>query len=801
MSDYDQYVPKSGAAGTPSSGNEYEQYVKKLGTGPAPALGGAPGFGSGGFGAVQKAVDHAGKNATKTVGRAIVAGHKDPLGSLMNGLESTQRFTHAGELDALGGQHIDPIKAFMDPKMGPGLKRQVDMGAGMNKGGVFDQMFAGTDLPHKLMRAGGHTAFDAVNDIGSFLPLGKVGSVVKDVVPGVKPATEFLGRKLAESPAGALLNPDHHLRGLTNDAKAKYDVIVNKAQEAARQANDARSAIVKKHAAQIRLGDMPDEVAALFPSTVGTGLKDIARPGAPIDALNRPTAAAARPGPTLARADINARPSGVARGASVTPTVESPGGSIRPGTTASKDVSRGAKVSAKAPPPELAPTIRPGGVRDVRVDSATVPQASSLRRPPDIARSQAGQSTLDAWKPHFTDEETGKLEFGPGTRPQDVARKLAASHAAETQAQIEKELTDAGFFQSPESIRASSKPSLFDRPADEVAAVQNRLRKNIAPKPDSDNAFLNAARTLTHRGNQAFLANPVPHVGNLTNLAYNEYGAPTAIKGLINGARVAMGKTGGKLGENINELESLGAKSQYGNIFDEMGLTRLAGIPGTEGAARAANRVLVPLQRASNAAQHKILNSAETGLRSAALDAERAGGTTGAQAAKHIHSTFGTDAPNRLSQAGTAIGAPFFKFHGQTAPASVLKTLAKNPGRISNTLKAEQDYNAQVNPHGPKYHSTVPGANAQRMLMDPLGYFGSLGPIEQLGSPNGLIEQLKKGPKGVERVLGENAGRFIPQSEEISALAELLKHKKNARSKATGVQDLSSSLFGGYYGK
>lgn len=661
MSDYDQYLPKSAVPTAAPSGNEYDQYVTgKPGAITAPH--------SGAFNPV-KLFQGTGAKAAKTAGQAIIAGHKDPVGAVMSGLQAPQRALEAVETGA------NPGKAFMDPKQGPTLTKAVKKKIGL--AGLEQGPLAGNDLPHKLMRGVADTAFDTINDPTTYIP-----GIDVSKIPGVKP----LARKIASTEFGQgmshLFNPDHYLRGLTPEAKAEYEVATNKSMEAVRQHKIADDAIVKKHAAEIRKGIMPPEVASLF-------------------------------------------------------------------------------------------------------------------------RPEKGQAQDTAWQAYMTDPETGKLKFGPGTRPQDVSAALFRSRAPEFKAGAMPTLEAQGFFTSPSGIdaaRGMGQPDKFTVPLNEIPEVQKRLARNVETKMKPPNEVIRGAQKLTHLGNKAFLANPIPHAFNLSDLAYNRYGAPTVAKGLGNAARVATSTVGsGRLAKNIQELEQLGAKSQYGNIFDEMGLTRIAGIPGTEPLAGAANKLLIPAQKASNFAQHKILNATETGLRAAALDAERAKGVTGAMAAKSIHSAFGTDAPNAISEGASGLGMPFARFHLQTAPGTVAKTLATNPARISNQIKTNQDMNQQVNPSGPKYHSTVPGVNAARMLADPLGYFASLGPISELQSPYGLKAQLlKKG--GLANILGQSAAKFTPGSQEAQAITEMLK-KKKGQGGASGLQDLTSALLGGYYAK
>ena len=398
------------------------------------------------------------------------------------------------------------------------------------------------------------------------------------------------------------------------------------------------------------------------------------------------------------------------------------------------------------------------------------------------------------------------------------------------------ELQKAGFFTTPSGVLASrsmNQPDLFNVPTeglgarlapsgatvpgDTLQAVQDRLKANLQPHNQDPNAIQRLMQTLTKRGNQAFLANPVPHAFNLTDLAYNKYGAPTAAQGLFNAARVATGNVGsGSLAGQIAELSAQGAKSQYGNIFDELGLTGLPNssatnllasaynatvAPASRAVASAANIPLIAAQRASNQAQRTVLNSVETGQRAAALQAENNAGLFGPQAAKNVNATFGTDAPNAVSKGAQAFAMPFAKFHLQTAPGSVLKTMATNPGRIVNTVSAEQDMNQAVNPTGPQYRSTVPGANAARMLADPLGYFGNLGGVMGMEGPYSPLQQLRNGPKGVANAVGNAVSKFTPGSQPgidaakvgLSAYNQMLNNGPQ-----TDYSPLFNAAFGGY---
>jgi hypothetical protein len=609
-------------------------------------------------GVAKKVGDFANKRILEPAGKAIEYGHQHPLEAFQGVVAAPQRALRAAET---GG---DMGHAFMTPSTAPSLQRKVQTKLGIEPGGFADTHF--DPIVGKALRLGE----DIGNDPLTVAPVGKVADLAAKI-PGVARAGRAVAT-VADKATGGIFNPDEYLKGLKPEARAEFEAVTNRAMDTVRKQKITEDQIVKAHAADIRKGVMPPEVARLF-------------------------------------------------------------------------------------------TAKPG------------------------------QSADKAWQVALTDPETGKLKFGPGTRPQDVQHALFVNRAPVFKTQAMDELRKKGFFTSPSGIDAGA-TNKFGVPADQVAYIQKHLESILKEPPEKEGLITKAARGLMHRGNQAFLANPVPHAGNLSSLAYNEYGPIATLKGLGNAARVATGTVGkGALAKNIGELEATGAKSQYGNIFDELGLTRLAGIPGTEGAANVANKAIVPLERLSNAAQHKILNSTETGLRAAALDAERGRGVVGDQAAKNIHRTFGTDAPNAVTQGFQKVAVPFAKFHVQTAPGSVLRTLARNPARIANPVKAEQDLN---NKGGPQYRSTVPGANAARMTADPEGYFaGNFGAIGQI--PN-VVGRLQKGQ--LPRLIQDAAERYVTLSPELQAIAEMLGHKRGQAGES-GLQDLGAAVGGGYWAK
>ncbi len=653
-------------AAAPKKGGLYDDVLSSSPSAtPAPSAGPAPSL---------RGIERGAQRGLKNAGKTIAAAHQNPFDTFLGVLGTPQRALEALET---GG---DIGHAVTHPRDQRRLSRAVKEKIGLQ--GLEDNQLAGNDLLHKLARGTLDFGLDVANDPLTFAPVGKglelAGKGIK-AVPGAVNLAERVARSpfgtAVEEGASRLFNPEYYLRGLTPEAKAQFEMATNRSMEAVRKQQEAENAIVRKHAAAIRRGELPTEVRNLF----------------------------------------------------------------------------------------------------------TAPAHGTI------------EHTLAE---HFPEG------IKPGTRPQEVQAALFRNRAPAFRRQVMSELDadtpefgSLGIFKTPDYHRAAGSRA-FTVPPEEIEEVQKRL-KTVLQKPFAPaNPLLQAAKFLTHRGNQAFLANPVPHTLNLANLAYNRYGVPTVVKGLANAARVATGTAGGKLGKKVSELEDLGAKSQYGNLFDELGLTRIAGIPGTEGVAKALNAfAIVPAERLANYAQHKILNSTETGLRAAALDAERAAGNTGAAAAKNIHSAFGTDAPNNISRGASALGTPFARFHLQTAPGSGLRTLATHPARVVNPIKAQRDYNNQVNPHGPKYQTSIPAMATARAVVDPAGYWlGNFGPIAGI---EGVRSTITKG--GLDKIAGDTAARFIPGTPEYQALMYLISKKASDRKK--GVQAIGPAIVGGYYKK
>jgi hypothetical protein len=260
--------------------------------------------------------------------------------------------------------------------------------------------------------------------------------------------------------------------------------------------------------------------------------------------------------------------------------------------------------------------------------------------------------------------------------------------------------------------------------------------------------------------------------------------------------------TKSKLAQEIDELKAGGGNSQYGNIFDELGLSRIANIPGSEGAAKAVNKVIVPFERASNYAQHKVLNSTEQGLRSAALADLKKRGITGPQAMRDIHAAFGTDAPNMLTEGANMVGQPFAKFGLQSALGSAARTAAKNPQRLSAPLKLNLDFNDEVNPgSSPKYMMANPTADAAKALTNPLDYFPNhaFGPLYQAAKGFSALSQAQKGE--VVKALTQAGQQFVPGgNDDIQTLIRALTGKKGSAGDSA-LQDVGPDIFGGYMSK
>ena len=395
-----------------------------------------------------------------------------------------------------------------------------------------------------------------------------------------------------------------------------------------------------------------------------------------------------------------------------------------------------------------------------------------------------------------------------GLKPQDVLEAAYKDADALKHEVYQKALKESGLLGSPEYIRGmgGQGPASFFKDLSKVDEAQAAL---TAPIKKATNPILDVARKLTHAGNKAFLGVPLPHILNLTALSFLKYGVPTTLQGLVNGIKVATGHEGPQLAKDIEELRSLHGDSKYGNVFDELGLTKLF---GSEKLAGAFNTVTKPLQRASNALQNTTLNPAETGLRAAALNAEKRAGNTGAGAIRDIHSTFGTDAANQLTRTASDMAQPFAKFHLQTALGGGAKAMALHPGRVQAMAHQDQDMNAQGGPAA--FHLNVPGMSTMRAVTDPIGYgMSAFGPIGQAAGPYSPLTLLreayqgfqtgnrKTGLKKASQAVSEIAGRFVPESEALLALTRMAAGKKGQAGEDP-LADLASSIVtGGYFTK
>lgn len=383
----------------------------------------------------------------------------------------------------------------------------------------------------------------------------------------------------------------------------------------------------------------------------------------------------------------------------------------------------------------------------------------------------------------------------PGERnPMKVIEAAREYQKGKTTKWVEQNLRASGLLPSKSKKAPQLAPELiYKDPTNEQAikAAQKGLAEFIKPDAQSQRTLFKLARGATHLGNQAFLAVPVPHAFNLADLSRMRYGLPTMAKGIANAIKVGTGNIDPALAEKIKTLEETGAKSQYGKLFTEVGFGGPLG--------KAVNTVAIPFQRASNWAQHAVLNNMETGLRAAALDAEAKMGRTGVDAARSIHATFGTNPANDLVKGASEIGEPFAKFHFQTVVGSTLRTLVDNPKRITNMVKAQIDMNRQVNPGNTQFTPTTPSFSGVRAMMSPLSYAGGLtGPLGALYSGYGALTQAEQAKVG--KALGTALGRFIPASQVTTVLYRILTGQKGDAGEDP-TADLLPILTGGYYSK
>lgn len=321
-------------------------------------------------------------------------------------------------------------------------------------------------------------------------------------------------------------------------------------------------------------------------------------------------------------------------------------------------------------------------------------------------------------------------------------------------------------------------------------AVRNMMGHDL-----SKNAILQIGRYLTERGNQAFLAIPFAHGGNLTALSYLRYGIANTLKGLGYAAQIATGKMSKNVADGLSLLNQYGRGSRWNAVFSEMPPQTIFGIPGTGGLAQTVGRATVPMERFSNALQRNFLNPLDEGLRIAGLEAERHAGNDLDTAMRNLDSAFGTDPQTGLVRGATEIGEGFAKFHLQTSPNAGLRALANRPDRVAAMMKTQQDFNRQLNPYGPQYRGTVPGLAVARQVMDPLGYYSSVtGPLGELMSPSSPMSAFRQGK--VAEALTQVFGRYVPANQVGPILSELA---QGGPKQQEAVKDFLTLFTGGYY--
>lgn len=390
--------------------------------------------------------------------------------------------------------------------------------------------------------------------------------------------------------------------------------------------------------------------------------------------------------------------------------------------------------------------------------------------------------------------------------PQEVETALNRELGNETWTKIRKDLKLHGVTASRSGVKVKLKnpADMFTNP-DNVDEARRGLQKFLdQAKPFKSNSeignlILDTTRYLTHRGNQAFLAIPFPHMFNLINLSYQRHGIGTTLSGIGRAARVAtgIGVNGTQLEKDIQALTGVGARSQYQNLFTEYGMNKILG-SGT--LAKAANKtVVIPFERFSNWLQQKFLNPMETGLRTAAWRAEEKKGVTGVEAARHIHQTFGTNPRSALTHAAEQLGTPFAQFHYQTVLSQGARALANDPSRIINLVKAQIDMNRQVNPGQTKFTPAVPGASFARAVTSPQTYFaGMAGPLYSLGQSYSALSLVQKGK--ISQALSKALGRYIPMSQAGDVLIRLATGQKGDAGESAS-SDILPIVTGGYYSK
>jgi hypothetical protein len=497
------------------------------------------------------------------------------------------------------------------------------------------------------------------------------------------------------------------------------------------------------------------------------------------------------------------------------PTTYIPGGAVGklaklvPGVEALGDAAKGSKLfNASA---DIEPLVNDQGkfVTHAAYGIANHEKQKSRQAALAVVRQHADEIKNGVIHPDvqalFARDPTLIPAARKGMNPHEVTKALEDIHSKVHGETFHRELEDA-FNPHPGLFGATSKLNPTGATLTKAGVnVDDALAaaKQYGKYTSGDNAILKGAHKLSQLGSKAFLATAFPHAFNETDLMYQKYGLPVVVKGLANAARIGAGgvKPGSDLAKNIKSLEAVGAHAPFEPVFDELGITRVAGIPHTEVAAQLLNKLaLIPAQRFSNFLQEKALNSVEGGLSAAALDAERAAGHGDLEAGSNIAAAVGKDAPTGLTHAASEIGQPFAHFHTQTVPGQMLKTLANNPSRLTVPGKLTKAYSQQFAPPTAQFKSGVPGQKAEDILANPFKYIaGSAGPLGKLADPYGPIQKVQKGKVG--EAIGDEAQYFIPLAPEMMAAVEALQ-KKKGRAGENPLWDLiPDAVTGGYWVK
>ncbi len=397
---------------------------------------------------------------------------------------------------------------------------------------------------------------------------------------------------------------------------------------------------------------------------------------------------------------------------------------------------------------------------------------------------------------------------GPQT-PSKLMHELEEARHAETTQKISENLRKLDLLeggpQAQTHLFAEHAPEhaaadLFKDPA-KAAEARAGVAEHIKPGAAPDNPIAKVIAKTNNQLKGMFLAVPLPHVGNLLNLSYNKYGMATTLRGLQYAAQESTGLRRAHFTRLVDELQKAGADNQYGKIFSEVN-----DVGG--GSVR-------QVQRFANAAQDKILNPVERGLRASMMEREIAGGKQGVDAARNVHKALGTDAETGLTKTLDKMPlSQFPRFHTQTAIGSGLRTAVDKPGRLTGFEHAfggpDQKKDGQAH-----YHLSTPTASSEKMLDNPLSYFlgsstlGGLAGVDTPFSTAGLLKKAyseqAKGKRGTserdyKKAVQAIGGKVLPVSGTGSALAEIAR-KKRGEMHESGLQDLFSSLAGGYWSK